>query len=194
MSENIKCICTTMYVFCIYPAMSKSPNHLPNCLKSAETSVVLIVCYGIHWEVRALPGSGIGKNYISVSDRMLKKIIHAMQFDCSNRSSARHKLFLYSTHLRILYLKELLATGLFISLLGHICSPLFLEDYHWIILYIYIGELWGWATLKTIKRNSKYVYFQQIWKGVNRKYVLRIFITPIAKCDRYHYCWLLNMT
>ena len=32
-----------MYVYCIYPAISKSPKHLPNCLKITETSVVLIV-------------------------------------------------------------------------------------------------------------------------------------------------------
>jgi hypothetical protein len=26
-----------MYVYCIYPAISKSPKHLPNCLKITET-------------------------------------------------------------------------------------------------------------------------------------------------------------
>jgi hypothetical protein len=34
---------TTMYVNCVYPAISKSPKQLPNFLKIAETSVVLIV-------------------------------------------------------------------------------------------------------------------------------------------------------
>jgi hypothetical protein len=34
---------TTMYVYCVYPAISKSPKQLPNFLKIAETSVVLIV-------------------------------------------------------------------------------------------------------------------------------------------------------
>ena len=32
-----------MYVSCVYPAMLKSPKQLPNCLKRAETNVVLIV-------------------------------------------------------------------------------------------------------------------------------------------------------
>ena len=30
-----------MYVYCVYPAISKGPKQLPNCLKIAETSVVL---------------------------------------------------------------------------------------------------------------------------------------------------------
>ena len=37
----------TMYVYCVYPAISKSPKQLPNCLKIAETSVVLIVFIGV---------------------------------------------------------------------------------------------------------------------------------------------------
>jgi len=32
-----------MYVYCVYPAMSESPKQMPNCLKRAETIVVLIV-------------------------------------------------------------------------------------------------------------------------------------------------------
>ena len=32
-----------MYVYCIYPVISKAPKKLSNCLKRAETSVVLIV-------------------------------------------------------------------------------------------------------------------------------------------------------
>ena len=35
-----------MYVYCAYPTISKSPKHLPNCLKITETSVVLIVFNG----------------------------------------------------------------------------------------------------------------------------------------------------
>ena len=35
---------TTMYVYCIYSALSKSPKQLQNCLKIAETIIVLIVC------------------------------------------------------------------------------------------------------------------------------------------------------
>jgi hypothetical protein len=30
-----------MYVYYVYPAISKSPKELPNCLKIAETSVIL---------------------------------------------------------------------------------------------------------------------------------------------------------
>jgi len=32
-----------MYVYGVYPAISKSPKQLPNCLKIAETSIVLVV-------------------------------------------------------------------------------------------------------------------------------------------------------
>ena len=32
-----------MYTYCVYPAMSKSPKQQSNCLKRAETWVVLIV-------------------------------------------------------------------------------------------------------------------------------------------------------
>ena len=47
----------TMYLYCVYPAISKSPKQLPNCLKIAETSVILIVsrassvtsAYGIYY-------------------------------------------------------------------------------------------------------------------------------------------------
>ena len=66
--ENIKFICmsfsrlfcsecklivylTTMYVYCDYPAISKSPKQLPDCLKIAKTSVVLIVFNGVICEV-----------------------------------------------------------------------------------------------------------------------------------------------
>jgi hypothetical protein len=31
---------TTMYVYCVYPAISKSPRQLQNCMKIAETSIV----------------------------------------------------------------------------------------------------------------------------------------------------------
>jgi len=36
----------TMYGYCVYPAKSKGPKQLPNCLKIAETSVVLNVFKG----------------------------------------------------------------------------------------------------------------------------------------------------
>ena len=42
-----------MYVYCVYPVMLNSPKQLPNCVKRAETSVVVIVFYGVLYEVRA---------------------------------------------------------------------------------------------------------------------------------------------
>jgi len=46
-----------MYVYCVYPAMLKSRKQLPNCLKRAETIIVLIVFNGVLCEVcfRFLP-------------------------------------------------------------------------------------------------------------------------------------------
>ena len=32
-----------MYIYCVYPAITKNPKQLPNCLKIAETNVILIV-------------------------------------------------------------------------------------------------------------------------------------------------------
>ena len=43
----------TIYVYCIYRVMSKTPKQLSNCLKRAEKSVVLIVFDCILCEVRA---------------------------------------------------------------------------------------------------------------------------------------------
>ena len=40
-----------MYIYCVCPAISKSPKQLPNCLKIAETSVVLIVFNGVNCDV-----------------------------------------------------------------------------------------------------------------------------------------------
>ena len=42
-----------MTVYCVYSAISKSPKQLPNFLKIAETSVVLIVFNGVVCDVRA---------------------------------------------------------------------------------------------------------------------------------------------
>jgi hypothetical protein len=71
LSENINFICTSfrnrlfrcecklilylaiMYVNCVYPAISKSPKQLPNCLKIAETRVVLTVFIGVICSVSA---------------------------------------------------------------------------------------------------------------------------------------------
>ena len=36
-----------MNVFCVHPATSKCPQQLPNCLKRAETSVVLVAFNGV---------------------------------------------------------------------------------------------------------------------------------------------------
>ena len=43
----------TMYVYCIYRVISKAAKKLSNCLKRAETSVVLIVFDCVLYEVRA---------------------------------------------------------------------------------------------------------------------------------------------
>jgi hypothetical protein len=43
----------TIYVYCIYRIMSKAPKQLSNCLKRADTSVVLIVFYYVLCEVHA---------------------------------------------------------------------------------------------------------------------------------------------
>ena len=43
---------TTMYVYCVYPAISKSSKQLPNCLKITETSVVLIIFICVICDVR----------------------------------------------------------------------------------------------------------------------------------------------
>jgi hypothetical protein len=36
-----------MYVYCVYPVISKDPKQLPHCLKIAEISVVLSVFKGV---------------------------------------------------------------------------------------------------------------------------------------------------
>ena len=67
----------TMYVYCVYPTMSKIPKQLPNCVKRAETSVILMVFDGVLSEVCAYTvtisyhGSTwikYQKNYILFSD------------------------------------------------------------------------------------------------------------------------------
>jgi hypothetical protein len=44
---------TTMYVYCVYHAISKSSKPLPNYLKITETIVILIVFNGVICDVRA---------------------------------------------------------------------------------------------------------------------------------------------
>ena len=43
-----------MYGYCVYPAKSKDPKQLPNCLKIAEASVVLNVFKGASYLTSAL--------------------------------------------------------------------------------------------------------------------------------------------
>jgi hypothetical protein len=43
----------TMYVYCTYSAMSRSPKQVQNCLMIAETSVVIIGFNAVLCEVRA---------------------------------------------------------------------------------------------------------------------------------------------
>ena len=42
-----------MYLYYVYPAMSKGLKQLPTCLKRAETSVVLLVFNVVIGDVRA---------------------------------------------------------------------------------------------------------------------------------------------
>jgi hypothetical protein len=39
-----------IYVYGVYPVMLNSPYQLPNCVKRAETNVVLIVFDGVSWK------------------------------------------------------------------------------------------------------------------------------------------------
>ena len=41
-----------MYVYCVYPGMLNIPMQLPNCVKRAGISVVVIVFNGVLYEVR----------------------------------------------------------------------------------------------------------------------------------------------
>ena len=41
-----------MYVYCVYPVMLNIPMQLPNCVKRADISVVVIVFDGVLYEVR----------------------------------------------------------------------------------------------------------------------------------------------
>ena len=44
---------TTMYIYCVYPGILKSPKHLSNCLEIIETIVIIIVFNGVIRDVRA---------------------------------------------------------------------------------------------------------------------------------------------
>jgi hypothetical protein len=53
MSANQFLYLLTMYVYDVYPAMPKSPKQLPNCMKRAETILVLIVFNGVRLCLRS---------------------------------------------------------------------------------------------------------------------------------------------
>ena len=68
---------TTMYVYCVFPAISKDPQQLPNCLKIVETRVVLnifkcVICdvsdYTVTVSFCCSTGFRYQKSYILVSD------------------------------------------------------------------------------------------------------------------------------
>jgi hypothetical protein len=67
---------TTMYVYCVYPAISRGPKELPNFLKIAETCVVLnvFICdvsaYTVTVSFCCSTGIRYQKSYILVSDRI----------------------------------------------------------------------------------------------------------------------------
>ena len=58
-SSLFRCECklilylSTLYVNCVYPAISKNSKHLPSCLKIIKTSVVLIIFNGVICDVSA---------------------------------------------------------------------------------------------------------------------------------------------
>ena len=42
-----------MYIYCVYPAISKNPKQLLHCLKRAETIIFLIVFNGVLCDLHA---------------------------------------------------------------------------------------------------------------------------------------------
>ena len=72
-----------MYVYCVYPAISKGPKQLPNCLKIAEASVILIVFIGVICDV-----SAILLPFFSVSLRLNNTEVYLTSFI----STQNHKL------------------------------------------------------------------------------------------------------
>ena len=69
-----------MYVYCIYRVISKAPTKLSNCLKRAETSVILIVLDCDLCEVRAY--------------KFIYKLININAVNVSYRLSTTKKLYL----------------------------------------------------------------------------------------------------
>jgi hypothetical protein len=60
----------TMYVYCAYPAKSKSPKQLLTCLKISETSDILIGYHGVNYHDRTHTGT---VSFL-VSSRMQQKL------------------------------------------------------------------------------------------------------------------------
>ena len=90
-----------MYVYCIYRVISKAPMKLSNCLKRAETSVVLIVFGCVLCEVRAyknkccycfLPSLNMNqvpeKDILEAKYKCITTNIRSIRCDYSNRTSA----------------------------------------------------------------------------------------------------------
>ena len=63
----------TIYVYCVYLPISKSPKHLPNCLKVAETSAVLILINGssVTSELILLPFLSVAPNESGTRNTLL---------------------------------------------------------------------------------------------------------------------------
>ena len=55
--EILKLYLLTMYIYCAYPAKSKSPKQLLTCLKISETNVILIGCHGGTYHGRTYTGT-----------------------------------------------------------------------------------------------------------------------------------------
>ena len=53
-SANYILYLLTLYIYCVYPAMSKSPKQEPSCLKIAETSIIIIFFKGVLYAVHHL--------------------------------------------------------------------------------------------------------------------------------------------
>ena len=88
-----------MYVYCIYRVISKSPKKRSNCLKRAETSVVLIVFDCVLCEVRAYKFISILNvlRFLTVAQhesgtkyKYIAKNIRSIPRDYSNRTEKKN--------------------------------------------------------------------------------------------------------
>jgi hypothetical protein len=55
--EILRLYLLTMYIYCAYPAKSKSPKQLLTCLKISGTFVILIGCHGVTYHDRTYTGT-----------------------------------------------------------------------------------------------------------------------------------------